>query len=56
MSPWTWPRPGRRPPYYNEVSGGIQRTFHPPGSVTPGATNEAATSLITAVLRKEALL
>lgn len=47
-----------RPPtaYYAEVSGGIQRTFHPPGAVVPGATNEAATALITAVLRKEALL
>jgi multiple sugar transport system substrate-binding protein len=49
-------RPRPQTPYYAEVSGGIQRTFHPPGSVTPGATNEAATSLITAVLRKEALL
>ncbi|MEJ2888923.1 extracellular solute-binding protein [Actinomycetospora aeridis] len=48
------PRP--QTAYYAEVSGGIQRTFHPPGSVTPGATNEAATALITAVLRKEALL
>jgi len=48
------PRP--QTAYYAEVSGGIQRTFHPPGAVTPGATNEAATALITAVLRKEALL
>lgn len=48
------PRP--QTAYYAEVSGGIQRTFHPPGSVTPGVTNEAATALITAVLRKEALL
>ena len=48
------PRP--QTAYYAEVSGGIQRTFHPPDAVVPGATNEAATALITAVLRKEALL
>ncbi|MEJ2864590.1 extracellular solute-binding protein [Actinomycetospora flava] len=48
------PRP--QTAYYAEVSGGIQRTFHPPDAVVPGPTNEAATALITAVLRKEALL
>ena len=55
-TPSTLAKPRPQTPYYAEVSGGIQRTFHPPGSVTPGATNEAATALITAVLRKEALL
>jgi multiple sugar transport system substrate-binding protein len=52
----TQAKPRPQTAYYAEVSGGIQRTFHPPGAVTPGATNEAATALITAVLRKEALL
>jgi multiple sugar transport system substrate-binding protein len=52
----TQAKPRPQTPYYAEVSGGIQRTFHPPGAVTPGPTNEAATALITAVLRKEALL
>jgi multiple sugar transport system substrate-binding protein len=48
------PRP--QTPYYNEVSGGIQRVYHPPSSVNPGSTGESATELITAVLRKERLL
>ena len=48
------PRP--QTAYYAEVSGGIQRTFHPPGSVVPGPTNEAAQNLILAVLQKKALL
>ena len=52
----TLAKPRPQTAYYAEVSGGIQRTFHPPGSVVPGATNQAATDLITAVLRKEALL
>lgn len=52
----TQARPRPQTAYYAEVSGGIQRTFHPPGAVVPGPTNEAAQSLITAVLRKEALL
>lgn len=48
------PRP--QTPYYNEVTGGIQRTYHPPAAVTPGATGQEATELIQAVLRKEELL
>ncbi|WP_222195483.1 extracellular solute-binding protein [Modestobacter italicus] len=48
------PRP--QTPYYSEVSGGIQRVYHPPSSVDPQETPEAATDLITAVLRKEQLL
>jgi multiple sugar transport system substrate-binding protein len=42
--------------YYSEVSGGIQRTYHPPSSVTPGQTGEQAAELISAVLAGEQLL
>jgi multiple sugar transport system substrate-binding protein len=42
--------------YYNEVSAAIQRTYHPPGSVTPGVTGPAAAELIRAVLAGEQLL
>ncbi|SOC50683.1 carbohydrate ABC transporter substrate-binding protein, CUT1 family [Blastococcus aggregatus] len=48
------PRP--QTPYYNEISVGIQRSYHPPSGVTPGSTGEAATELIDAVLEKEDLL
>lgn len=48
------PRP--QTPYYSEVSGGIQRVYHPPSSVEPEQTPEQATELINAVLRKEQLL
>lgn len=48
------PRP--QTPYYNEISVGIQRSYHPPSSVVPGQTGEEATELITAVLAKEDLL
>ena len=48
------PRPQTQ--YYAEVSGSVQRTFHPPGSIVPGPTNQAAQDLVNAVLRKEALL
>jgi multiple sugar transport system substrate-binding protein len=48
------PRP--QTPYYNEVSTCIQRTWHPLESVSPDATPQATTDLITAVLRKEELL
>ena len=43
-------------PYYSEVSGSIQREYHPPGSVDPEQTPEQATDLITAVLAGEELL
>jgi multiple sugar transport system substrate-binding protein len=42
--------------YYNEVSAAIQRTYHPPGSVTPGVTGPTAAELIRAVLAGEQLL
>jgi multiple sugar transport system substrate-binding protein len=41
--------------YYSEVSGGIQREYHPPSSVSP-ETGQQADELITAVLRGEQLL
>ncbi|WP_369134775.1 extracellular solute-binding protein [Modestobacter sp. I12A-02662] len=42
--------------YYSEVSGSIQRTYHPPSSVTPGVTGPEAAELIKAVLSGEQLL
>lgn len=48
------PRP--QTPYYNEVSTGLQTTWHPPSSVTADATPEETTVLITDVLRGEKLL
>jgi multiple sugar transport system substrate-binding protein len=48
------PRP--QTPYYNEVSQGLQRTWHPPGAVNPDTTPATSADLITAVLRKEDLL
>jgi multiple sugar transport system substrate-binding protein len=43
-------------PYYNEVSTGLQQTWHPPSSVDPESSPEEATTLITEVLRGERLL
>ncbi len=48
------PRP--QTPYYNEVSLGLQETWHPPASVDPDVTPREATEFITAVLRGERLL
>jgi multiple sugar transport system substrate-binding protein len=48
------PRP--QTAYYNEVTGGIQREYHPPGGVQPGETGPEAAELIGAVLRGEQLL
>jgi multiple sugar transport system substrate-binding protein len=42
--------------YYNEFTVSIQRTYHPPSSVDPGATGEQAAELIRAVLAGEQLL
>jgi multiple sugar transport system substrate-binding protein len=47
------PRP--QTPYYSEVSGGLQREYHPPSSVTD-ETAQRAQDLISAVLRGEQLL
>jgi multiple sugar transport system substrate-binding protein len=43
-------------PYYSEVSGGLQRDFHPPASVQPDTTGKQADDLISAVLRGDQLL
>ncbi len=48
------PRP--QTPYYNEVSGGLQQTWHPPSGVDPDSTPRRAGDFITAVLRGEQLL
>jgi len=48
------PRP--QTPYYNEVSVGLQQTWHPPASVDPDTTPKESTDFITAVLRGEKLL
>jgi multiple sugar transport system substrate-binding protein len=43
-------------PFYTDVSGAIQRTWHPPSSVNPNTTPEAADNLIVGVLNDEQLL
>ena len=48
------PRP--QTPYYSEVSGGLQREYHPTTSIDPETTPQEATEFIEAVLRKEQLL
>ncbi|WP_265520860.1 sugar ABC transporter substrate-binding protein [Oerskovia flava] len=42
--------------YYNEVSTGLQQTWHPPAQVDPDSTPETSTDFIVAVLRGERLL
>lgn len=48
------PRP--QTPYYNEISIGLQRTWHPPNAVSPDSTPQTSTDFILAVLRGERLL
>jgi multiple sugar transport system substrate-binding protein len=48
------PRP--QTAYYSEVSGSLQRTYHPPTAVVPGQTGSSAAELIRAVLSGEELL
>ncbi|KEP76004.1 ABC transporter substrate-binding protein [Microbacterium sp. SUBG005] len=48
------PRP--QTPYYNEISIGLQRTWHPPTAVNPDSTPQSSTDFILAVLRGERLL
>ena len=48
------PRP--QTAYYSEVSGSLQRTYHPPTAVVPGQTGPTAAELIRAVLSGEELL
>ncbi|MDF2579716.1 MAG: transporter substrate-binding protein [Microbacterium sp.] len=48
------PRP--QTPYYNEISIGLQRTWHPPAAVDPETTPRTSSEFILAVLRGERLL
>ena len=48
------PRP--QTPYYNEVSIGLQETWHPPAAIDPDTTPASSAEFITAVLRDERLL
>lgn len=48
------PRPQTR--YYNEVSSGLQETWHPISSVNPDTTPQVSTEFITAVLQGKRLL
>lgn len=48
------PRP--QTPFYNEVSTGIQETWHPPSSVDPDRTPKESADKIESVLRGESLL
>lgn len=48
------PRPQTQ--YYNEISLGLQSTWHPPGSVNPDTTPQTSQDFILAVLRGERLL
>ncbi len=49
-------RPRPQTPYYNEVSAGLQETWHPPSSVGADSAPASATTLISEVLRGESLL
>jgi multiple sugar transport system substrate-binding protein len=42
--------------YYSEVSGALQREYHPATAIDPGSTGKSASELISAVLRGEQLL
>ena len=42
-------------PYYSEITGGLQREYHPPASVSSD-TGKNADDLIGAVLRGDQLL
>ena len=48
------PRP--QTPYYNEVSIGLQETWHPPAAIDPETTPATSAEFITAALRDERLL
>lgn len=43
-------------PFYNELSAGLQRTWHPLAAIDPETTPATSTQLIEAVLAEEALL
>ena len=48
------PRP--QSPFYNEISLGLQNTWHPPSAVNPDVTPKTSNDYITQVLRGEKLL
>lgn len=48
------PRP--KTPFYNEISLGLQNTWHPPSAINPDLTPGASQDYITQVLRGEKLL
>lgn len=48
------PRPATA--YYNEVTGGLQKTWHPPQAVNPDSTPKSSSDYIYQVLRGERLL
>ncbi|MCY7402913.1 MAG: extracellular solute-binding protein [Nocardioides sp.] len=48
------PRP--QTAYYNEVSTGLQKIWHPPGALDPDRSPQEATELIVGVLRGDRLL
>jgi multiple sugar transport system substrate-binding protein len=43
-------------PYYTDISGSIQRTWHPPARVDPDSTPQSTDDLIVGVLNDEQLL
>lgn len=43
-------------PYYGDVTGAIQTAFHPPDSLSPGATPAEANDLLEAVLSNKRLI
>lgn len=43
-------------PYYGDVTGSVQTAFHPPDSVSPGATPGEANDLLEAVLSNKRLI
>lgn len=43
-------------PYYSTITGGIQRTWHPPADIDPATTPAESTALVLEIMRGEALL
>lgn len=43
-------------PYYSTITGGIQRTWHPPAGIDPATTPAESTALVLEIMRGEALL
>ena len=43
-------------PYYSTITGGIQRSWHPPADIDPATTPAESTALVLEIMRGEALL